>query len=150
MNRSKDAATYTHRHLHLHVRLQRVRQILAAAALAVLAPLAAAHHSFAVHFVSDRVIEVKGVVTSFKFTNPHGIVNFTVTKDDGSTEEWRAETNSPNALRRRGWTKDSIKVGEEVTILGFPTRDGSPYVRISKLTFADGRELLGQALAQQD
>lgn len=112
------------------------------------APLALAHHSFAVHFVSDRVITIKGVVTAFRFTNPHGIVTFNVTKDDGSVEEWRAETNSPNALRRRGWTKDSIKVGEEVEILGFPTRDGSPYVRISKLTFADGRELTGQA--QQD
>lgn len=116
--------------------------------LAVPAPLALAHHSFAVHFVSDRVITIKGIVTAFRFTNPHGIVTFNVTKDDGSVEEWRAETNSPNALRRRGWTKDSIKVGEEVEILGFPTRDGSPYVRISKLTFADGRELTGQA--QQD
>jgi hypothetical protein len=116
--------------------------------LALAAPLALAHHSFAVHFVSDRVITVKGTVTAFKFTNPHGIVTFSVTKDDGSVEEWRAETNSPNALRRRGWTKDSIKVGEDVEIIGFPTRDGKPYVRISKLTFADGRELLGQA--QQD
>jgi len=118
------------------------------AVMALAAPLAMAHHSFAVHFVSDRVITLKGTVTSFKFTNPHGIVTFNVTKEDGGVEEWRAETNSPNALRRRGWTKDSIKVGEEVEIIGFPTRDGSPYVRISKLTFADGRELVGQA--QQD
>lgn len=124
------------------------KELAVVAALALAAPLALAHHSFAVHFVSDRVITVKGTVTAFKFTNPHGIVTFSVTKDDGSVEEWRAETNSPNALRRRGWTKDSIKVGEEVEIIGFPTRDGKPYVRISKLTFADGRELLGQA--QQD
>lgn len=113
--------------------------------LAVLAPATQAHHSFAVHFVADELIELKGTVTSFRFTNPHGVVTFNVTKDDGTVEEWRAETNSPNALRRRGWTKDSIKVGDEVTILGFPTRDGSPYVRISKITFADGRELTGQA-----
>jgi hypothetical protein len=124
------------------------KELAVVAALALAAPLALAHHSFAVHFVSDRVITVKGTVTAFKFTNPHGIVTFSVTKDDGSVEEWRAETNSPNALRRRGWTKDSIKVGEDVEIIGFPTRDGKPYVRISKLTFADGRELLGQA--QQD
>lgn len=121
---------------------------VAAVLLAGAAPLAVAHHSFAVHFVSDRLITIKGTVTAFRFTNPHGIVTFNVTRDDGSVEEWRAETNSPNALRRRGWSKDSIKVGEEVEILGFPTRDGSPYVRISKLTFADGRELVGQA--QQD
>lgn len=128
---------------------RRVQQsaVLVVLALAA-APLALAHHSFAVHFVSDRVITVKGIVTSFKFTNPHGIVEFDVTKEDGSVEAWRAETNSPNALRRRGWSKDSIKVGEAVEIIGFPTRDGKPYVRISKLTFADGRELVGQA--QQD
>lgn len=113
--------------------------------LAVLVPAAQAHHSFAVHFVADELVELKGTVTSFRFTNPHGVVTFDVTKEDGSVEEWRAETNSPNSLRRRGWTRDSIKVGDEVTILGFPTRDGSPYVRISKLTFADGRELTGQA-----
>lgn len=124
------------------------RQLVLLAGLALAVPLVQAHHSFAVHFVSDRLITVKGVVTQFRFTNPHGIVTFNVTKEDGSVEEWRAETNSPNALRRRGWTKDSIKVGDEVEILGFPTRDGSPYLRISKLTFADGRELVGQA--QQD
>lgn len=124
------------------------RHLVLLAGLALAVPAVQAHHSFAVHFVSDRLITVKGVVTEFRFTNPHGIVTFNVLKEDGTVEEWRAETNSPNSLRRRGWTKDSIKVGEEVEILGFPTRDGSPYLRISKLTFADGRELLGQA--QQD
>jgi hypothetical protein len=108
-------------------------------------PAVQAHHSFAVHFVADRVIELKGTVTSFRFTNPHGILTFNVTAEDGTVQEWRAETNSPNSLRRRGWSKDSIKVGEEITLLGFPTRDGTPYVRISKITFADGRELVGQA-----
>lgn len=124
------------------------RLVLLAALLA--APATQAHHSFAVHFVADEVITLQGTVTDFRFTNPHGIVTFNVTKEDGTVEEWRAETNSPNALRRRGWTRDSIKVGDEVTILGFPTRDGSPYVRISKITFADGRELVGQPAAQQD
>jgi hypothetical protein len=113
-------------------------------------PVVQAHHSFAVHFVADRLITLEGTVTSFRFTNPHGIVTFTVKGEDGTLEEWRAETNSPNALRRRGWTRDSISVGDEITVLGFPTRDGTPYVRISKITFADGRELTGQPLAQQD
>jgi len=123
-----------------------IKQGVLLVALALPAALAMAHHSFAVHFVSDRLITVKGTVTAFRFTNPHGIVTFDVTREDGSVEEWRAETNSPNSLRRRGWTKDSIQVGEAVEILGFPTRDGSPYLRISKLTFADGRQLAGQAL----
>ena len=125
-----------------------MRKLLFSIGLALGAPAALAHHSFAVHFVDDRTIEVNGTVSAFRFSNPHGVLSFDVKKDDGTVEQWRAETNSPSVLRRRGWTKDSIKVGEEVEILGFPTRDGSPYVRISKLTFADGRELTGQA--QQD
>lgn len=113
--------------------------------LLLLSFTAQAHHSFAVHFVADKLITEHGVVTSYKFSNPHGIVVFDVTRADGKVEEWRAETNSPNVLRRRGWSKDAIKVGDEITVLGFPTRDGTPYMRISKITFADGRELIGQA-----
>jgi Family of unknown function (DUF6152) len=60
---------------------------------------------------------------------------------------WRAETNSPNSLRRRGWSKDSFKVGDQITIVGFPARDNTPYMRISKATFADGREIIGQGMA---
>jgi hypothetical protein len=106
-----------------------------------------AHHSFAVHFEADANLEIKGVVKDFRFSNPHGILNFTVTGADGQVQEWRAETNSPNVLRRRGWSKDALQPGEEITVLGFPARDGTHYLRISKVTFADGRELVGQGAA---
>jgi hypothetical protein len=112
-----------------------------------IAPAAFAHHSFAVHFTSEANMEVKGVVESFRFANPHGVLTFNVTDADGKTTQWRAETNSPNILRRRGWSKDSLKAGDEVTVLGFPARDGTSYMRISKVTFADGRELVGQGAA---
>lgn len=102
------------------------------------------HHSFAVHFVPDEIVTVSGVVTKFSFSNPHGLVFFTVINADGEEEAWRAETNSPSLLRRRGWSKDSIKPGDEVSIRGYPTRDGSPYLRINLLTFTDGSELIGQ------
>jgi len=125
-------------------------KLLSALLLATPSLTLQAHHSFAVHFVADSLITEQGVVTSFKFSNPHGILNFTVTKADGSVEEWRAETNSPNVLRRRGWDKDSLKAGDAITIAGFAARDGSHYMRISKITFADGHELTGQALANQD
>jgi hypothetical protein len=58
--------------------------------------------------------------------------------------EGKAETNSPNILRRRGWVPDSLKPGDRVTVEGFPARDGSSSMRISRVTFADGRELTGQ------
>lgn len=110
-------------------------------------PLAQAHHSFAVHFVSDQLVEIKGTVKEFRFSNPHGVLTFDVVDDNGELQTWRAETNSPSVLRRRGWNKDSLKPGEAITVLGFPARDDSNYMRISKVTFADGRELVGQALA---
>jgi hypothetical protein len=106
-----------------------------------------AHHSFAVHFVENDIVTVSGTVTGFRFSNPHGILSFDVKKDDGTIEQWRAETNSPNVLRRRGWSKDSLKAGDSITIDGFPSRDGTPYMRVSKVTFADGRELIGQGRA---
>ncbi len=106
-----------------------------------------AHHSFAVHFEAEATKEVKGVVEKFQFANPHGMLFFTVTDASGQTTRWRAETNSPNILRRRGWSRDSLKAGDAITVLGFPARDGTSYMRISKITFADGRELVGQGAA---
>lgn len=103
-----------------------------------------AHHSFAVHFVPDKIISVTGEVTEFRFTNPHGLVFLTVKNNNGEAETWRTETNSPNVLRRRGWSKTSIKPGDTVTIEGYPTRDGSNSLRIHRVIFPDGRELPGQ------
>jgi hypothetical protein len=116
---------------------------LAVSAL-LIATGAAAHHSFPVHFESEPSVEVSGVVTEFRFTNPHGLVNFTVTAGDGSEQAWRAETNSPNVLRRRGWSADSIKPGDRITVHGYPSHDGSNYMRIYRVIHADGRELIGQ------
>jgi hypothetical protein len=116
-------------------------------AAAFMAPALHAHHSFAVHFVENDTITVSGTVSGFRFSNPHGILSFDVKKEDGTVEQWRAETNSPNVLRRRGWSKDSLKSGDSITVEGFPSRDGTPYMRVSKVTFADGRELIGQGRA---
>lgn len=120
---------------------------IAVALLTTGAPLVSAHHSFAVHFEAEANKEVSGVVERFHFANPHGMLFFTVTDANGVAQEWRAETNSPNILRRRGWSKDTLKAGDEITVLGFPARDGTNYMRISKITFADGREIVGQGSA---
>lgn len=108
---------------------------------------AQAHHSFAVHFVADRTIDVHGVVKEFRFSNPHGVIFLTVTDADGTEVTWKVETNSPNMLRRRGWSKKSLKPGQEITVNGFPARDGSPLMRVAAITFADGSELVGQRSA---
>src|SRR5690554_2394762 len=109
-----------------------------------------AHHSFAVHFLPDDSISVSGTITEFRFSNPHGIAHFTVVNESGEEELWRAETNSPNVLRRRGWSRDSLKPGDEVTLEGWPARDDSRYMRIRVVTFADGRVLGTQRGASPD
>lgn len=121
------------------------RVLLAAAAFAGLAPFAAqAHHSFAVYFDPSKEVTITGKVTAFRFTNPHGTVVLDVTGADGKVTEWRAETNAPVVLMRRGWTRGSVKPGETVTIDGWPSRDGKPYIRLRRAVHADG-SLVGTA-----
>ena len=118
--------------------------LLAALAMVLAAASASAHHSFAVHFVADKLITVRGTVDEFSFRNPHGVVLLTAKGDDGAAQHWKIETNSPNILRRRGWTETSIKPGDVVSIEGYPARDGSHFMRVYRVTYADGRELVGQ------
>jgi len=119
---------------------------LAAAAISTvtLAAAAQAHHSFAVYFDPGESITLTGKVTAFRFTNPHGTVVLDVADAQGQVREWRAETNAPVVLQRRGWTRASIKAGETVTIEGWPARDGKPYIRLRSARHADGR-LIGTA-----
>ena len=119
------------------------RPIVLAIVLAAAAP-AAAHHSFAVHFVADKLVTVQGTVTEFSFRNPHGMLLLTARGDDGVEQHWKIETNSPNILRRRGWTETSIKPGDRVAVEGYPARDGSHFMRVYRVTYPDGKELVGQ------
>jgi hypothetical protein len=105
-----------------------------------------AHHSFAVFFDSDRTVTVRGAVTDFQFRNPHGLIRIRITGQDGSETVWKAETNSPSILERRGWKKDTLKAGEIVTMEGWPARDGSNYMRLRTVKRADG-SVVGQPLA---
>jgi hypothetical protein len=125
--------------------VNRLAQLSLAAAVALAAAGAAhAHHSFAVFFNPEKSVKVTGKVTSFRFTNPHGTVALNVTKPDGKVEEWRAETNAPVILSRRGWTRDSIKAGQTITVSGWPARDGRNYLRLMEARDANGK-LIGTA-----
>jgi hypothetical protein len=97
-----------------------------------------AHHSFAVFFDSQKSVTISGVVKEFQFVNPHGLIRLVVQEKDGQTDEWRIETNSPSILRRRGWSPDIIKVGEKITVEGWPARDNSHWARLKKAERADG------------
>jgi DNA/RNA endonuclease YhcR with UshA esterase domain len=115
-----------------------------AGGLAAAASAVQAHHSFAVYFDPAKNVTVTGKVTAFRFTNPHGMIALDVTGNDGQVTEWRAETNAPVVLVRRGWTKDVIKPGETITIEGWASRDGRPYMRLRRALDASGK-LIGTA-----
>lgn len=117
---------------------------LATLANGIVALPAQAHHSFAVFFDSDKSVTIQGTVKAFRFTNPHGMVILEVRDSAGKVSEWRAETNAPTVLTRRGWNRDSIKPGQSLTIEGWPSRDGKPFIRLRKATDAKGN-LVGTA-----
>ena len=124
--------------------------LLTAALLTSLVSQAAAHHSFAVFFDETKSVSVSGSVTEFRFTNPHAIIEITRKTPQGQIESWRAETNAVTLLRRRGWTADSLKVGDMVTIDGWPSRDGSRYLRVRRVVRSDGTVLGAPANQKAD
>lgn len=102
-----------------------------------------AHHSPASHYDLNEMITVKGVVTKFKLINPHARIYFDVTGDNGEVQKWLAEGNAAAILKRRGWTKDILKVGDVITISGNPARDGGPKMDWKLIVLVDGTELYG-------
>lgn len=104
---------------------------------------ASAHHSFAVFFnTQTQLRKVTGVVKDFHFTNPHGVITLAV-REGRHEVIWRAETNSPSVLRRRGWSPDVLHIGETITVEGWPARDGSRYMRLRAAQRANGAPIGG-------
>jgi hypothetical protein len=126
-----------------------LRSQLALAALAIVPAVALAHHSFAVFFDGQKSITITGVVTEFKFVNPHGVIVLQVKNKDGVMEEWKVETNSPSILRRRGWAPDSLTAGETITVEGWPGRNDAHYARLRAAKRANG-EPIGKPMGQED
>ena len=117
---------------------------LTAAALTCFTAASSAHHSFAVHYDPKKTATITGIAKVFRFTNPHGILELEVKTDKGETQRWTVETTAPVYMQRRGWSKNTIKPGDEITVEGWPARDGSHLMRIRKVRLPDGTEL-GQA-----
>jgi DNA/RNA endonuclease YhcR with UshA esterase domain len=101
---------------------------------------ASAHHGSSNYDLSKSV-SVKGAVTQFDFINPHSAIHLQAKNDKGNAEQWLVEADSPNNLARTGWSRDSLKPGDLVTIVGNRLKDGSKVMRLQKVIFFDGREL---------
>jgi hypothetical protein len=103
---------------------------------------AAAHHSGAMFYNREgTTITLTGTVLRFNFANPHAIVELDVRTGEGASQRWTAETSSPSGLKRRGWSQDSLKPGDTVTLEGYRALDGSLLMRITRVWLADGTEV---------
>jgi len=101
---------------------------------------ALAHHGLAAYDMSKSVT-IKGVVTEFSFINPHTAIYLDVKDDKGNSEKWMVEADSPNNLARAGWTRNTIKPGQEISVVGNQMKDGSKILRLQKIILADGKDL---------
>ncbi len=99
---------------------------------------ATAHHSFTAEFVADKTATLNGRVSQVWFKNPHVRYLIEVEKEEGDTETWDARGSPVVWLARKGWTADTIKVGDSVEIYGYLGRDGIKMLSIMTITLADG------------
>ena len=104
-----------------------------------------AHHSFSAVFDADSPIEASGTVTEVEWRNPHAWIYVDVEGDDSSVINWAFEMGSPNGLRRRGWSRDTVQVGDVISVSGYRARDGSNRANLASITLADGREMTGNS-----
>ena len=115
--------------------------LVAGAGLVVAAMPASGHHAFAAEFDATKPIKLKGTVAKMEWINPHTWIHIDVKKPNGTVERWMIEGGPPNALYRRGFTRDSLPIGVEILVEGFRAKDGSLKGNGRDLTFADGRRL---------
>lgn len=101
---------------------------------------ALAHHSPS-QYDQTKTTTLAGTVTEFHWENPHAEIRMTVKDDKGNAEEWSIECPPPNILHRAGWTKDSIKAGDQITASGNAAKNGHKVLRSEKIILSNGQVL---------
>jgi len=113
----------------------------AAACVALGAGAASAHHSFAAEFDANAPVTLKGTITRMEWINPHSWIHMDVKNPDGTVTAWMIEGGTPNTLFRRGFTRDAVKAGMEITVEGYRAKGGANRANGRDLILKDGRRL---------
>ena len=124
--------------------MRSVLALIAAACLTYVNNMAIAHHSFATQYDADAPITLTGKVTKVEWLNPHARFYVDVEDPNGSVVNWNLELASPNVLRRNGWSRNALKVGDEVNVEGSLARDGSKMANARTVTLADGTQVFAR------
>jgi hypothetical protein len=103
--------------------------------------IAWAHHAFAAEFDINQPVKLQGKVQKMEWINPHAWIHVDVPDSDGKIVTWMVEGGSPNILLRRGFTKDSLLPGTEITVEGYRAKNGENRANGSNITFKDGKLL---------
>jgi hypothetical protein len=115
--------------------------LIAGAGLLMSALPVFAHHSFAAEYDATKPVELKGVVTKVEWTNPHARFYVDVKDADGKVTNWNLELASPNVLTRNGWTRHSLKEGDQITVQGSKAKDGANLANARTVILADGKKV---------
>jgi len=126
------------------MRMKRISSLVLGALLLTAVTLPAlGHHAFGSEFDSNRPLLLKGKIVKVEWVNPHAWIHMEVTNADGTKDVWMIECGSPNSVLRRGVTKESLKVGTEIVVDGYQSRDYTlKRANGRNVTYPDGRQLM--------
>jgi hypothetical protein len=131
--------------------MMRTRLALVAGSLLVLAATpAVAHHSFAAEYDRNKQVNLTGTVTKVDWMNPHMYFYIDVKDANGSVTSWGLENGNLSGLMRRGWRKDSLKIGDVVTVEGFLAKDGTHIANARSVKLSDGRKMFSGQFGEEN